>query len=124
MGAAEQVISAAEERASALAAGDAGRLSDVLHEDFRWTTHRGETFTRSDYVRRNTEGQMVWLSQELTGAEVVLVGDTAVLYAEVTDVVLSPDENAETFRMPLTQVWVRRDGRWKCLAGHAGPRRS
>jgi ketosteroid isomerase-like protein len=124
MGAAEQVISAAEERASALAAGDAGRLSDVLHEDFRWTTHRGETFTRSDYVRRNTEGQTVWLSQELTGAEVVLVGDTAVLYAEVTDVVLSPDENAETFRMPLTQVWVRRDGRWKCLAGHAGPRRS
>jgi ketosteroid isomerase-like protein len=124
MGAAEQVISAAEERASALAAGDAGRLSDVLHEDFRWTTHRGETFNRSEYVRRNSEGQTVWLSQELSGAEVVLVDDTAVLYAEATDVVLSPDETAETFRMPMTQVWVRRDGRWKCLAGHAGPRRS
>ena len=53
----------------------------------------------------------------------MVVGDTAVLYAEVTDVVLA-DDGAETFTMPMTQVWVRQDGDWKCLAGHAGPRRS
>ena len=63
-------------------------------------------------------------SQNLSSAEVVVVGNTAVLYAEVTDMVLSEDDNAETFRMPMTQVWVRLGGRWKCLAGHAGPRRS
>jgi len=38
MNAAQQVIAAAEERASALALGDAERLSGLLHEDFRWTT--------------------------------------------------------------------------------------
>ena len=124
MGAAEQVVSAAEERASALAVGDAERLSNLLHEDFRWTNHVGETYSHSEYVRRNTEGPTVWRSQDLSSAEVVVVGDTAVLYAEVTDVVLSKDDNAETFRMPMTQVWVRLGGRWKCLAGHAGPRRS
>jgi ketosteroid isomerase-like protein len=124
MDAAQQVISAAEERASALAAGDAERLSGLLHEDFRWTTHVGETYSRSEYVRRNTEGHTVWRSQHLSSAEVVVVGATAVLYAEVTDVVLSEDDESETFRMPMTQVWVRREGGWKCLAGHAGPRRS
>ena len=72
----------------------------------------------------NTEGHTVWRSQDLSSAEVVVVGDTAVLYAEVTDVVLSEDDHAETFRMPMTQVWVRLGGRWTCLAGHAGPRRS
>ena len=124
MSAAAQVLSAAEERASALAVGDAERLSAVLHEDFRWTTHAGDTYSRSEYVRRNTEGHTVWRSQDLRSAEVIVVGDTAVLYAEVTDVVLSKDDEAETFRMPMTQVWVRLKGRWVCLAGHAGPRRS
>lgn len=124
MGAEDEVIAAAEERASALAAGDAERLSGLLHEKFRWTTHLGEALSRSEYIHRNTEGHTVWRSQDLSGAEVVVIGDTAVLFAEVADVVLSGDERVETFRMPMTQVWVRLADRWTCLAGHAGPRQS
>jgi len=82
----------------------------------------GETHTRLEYILRNTQGHAVWRSQRLSSVEVVVVGDTAVLYAEVTDVVLSEADEPETFRMPMTQVWVRLDGGWKCLAGHAGPR--
>ena len=123
MGEKHEVLLAAEERASALAAGHAGRLSAVLHDDFRWTSHVGETYSRSEYIRRNTEGHTVWRSQQLSEAEVAVVGDTAVLHAEVTDVVLVEGDET-TFRMPVTQVWVRLDGRWQCLAGHAGPRRT
>lgn len=122
MDAAQQVIRAAEARASALAEGDAKRLSDLLHEDFRWTAHVGETYGRQEYIRRNTEGHTRWRSQVLRSPEVVVVGETAVLYAEVTDVVLSGADDAQTFRMPMTQVWVRVAGEWRCLAGHAGPR--
>lgn len=121
MKAAQQVIRAAEARASALAEGDAERLSDLLHEDFRWTSHSGEIYSRQEYIRRNTEGTTVWRSQKLGTPEVVVVGETAVLHAEVTDVVKSGDD-FEPFRMPMTQVWVRLRGDWKCLAGHAGPR--
>ena len=106
MGAVEQVIAAAEQRASALAAGDAGPLTALLHEDFRWTTHAGETYDLTEYVRRNTEGHTAWRSQRLVNPEVVIVGEVAVLYAHVSDVVLVGDD-AETFRMPMTQVWVR-----------------
>lgn len=123
MDAEQEVVAAAVERASALAAGDAARLSALLHGDFRWTSHVGDTYSRSEYIRRNTEGDTVWRSQQLTGAEVVVVGDTAVLCAEVTDVVLSENNEPETFRMPMTQVWVRQNHSWTCLAGHAGPRR-
>ena len=67
----------------------------------------------------------MWHSQQLSSADVVVVGDTAVLHAAVTDVVSAEDRGGtETFRMPMTQVWVRLDSRWKCLAGHAGPRRA
>lgn len=121
MDAVEQVIEAAKARASALADGDARRLTDLLHQDFRWTAHVGETYDRTEYIRRNTEGHTVWRSQHLVNPEVVIVGETAVLYAQVADVVLGGD-NTETFRMPMTQVWVRLGDDWKCLAGHAGPR--
>lgn len=124
MDVAHQVITAARERASALADGDAERLSQLLHEDFRWTSHVGETYSRQEYIVRNTEGHSRWRSQSLSGADVVVVGDTAVLVAEVTDVVLSADGEPETFRMPMTQVWVRHGDDWTCLAGHAGPRRT
>jgi ketosteroid isomerase-like protein len=124
MDAAKQVIEAAEARGSALAAGDAEKLSSLLHHDFRWTSHVGETYSRQEYVRRNTEGHTVWRSQTIISPGVVIVGDTAVLQAEVVDVVLADDGEPETFRMPVTQVWVRLGAKWKCLAGHAGPRQS
>ena len=118
------VILAAEARAAALARGDAGSLLALLHPDFGWTTHTGQVFDRTEYVRRNTEGVTVWRSQQLHDHRVVIVGETAVLYAEVADVVLGADGAPETFRMPMTQVWVPgADGSgWVCLAGHAGPR--
>jgi hypothetical protein len=75
------------------------------------TTHVGDTFGRSEYIRRNTEGRTVWLSQELADAEVVVVGDAAVLRAEVTDEAVSADDAVETFHMPMTQVWGSLGGR-------------
>ena len=120
----QEVMAAAEQRAAALVAGDAERISTLLHADFRWRSHMGHSYSRAEYIRRNTEGGTIWRSQQLTDVEVVVVGDTAVLYADVTDVVLSEDGEDETLRMPMTQVWVRLDRTWKCLAGHAGPRQS
>lgn len=66
----------------------------------------------------------MWRSQTLSHPHVVVVADTAVLYAEVIDVVSPDDHEARTFRMPMTQVWVRVEGGWKCLGGHAGPERT
>jgi ketosteroid isomerase-like protein len=109
-------------RATALAEADGERLAALLHEDFRWTSHLGETYGREEYVRRNTQGQTVWKSQDLGEPEVVVAGDAAVLLAEVTDVIVRDGEEL-TFRMRVTQVWVRGDDGWLCLAGHAGPRR-
>ena len=122
MDAVGQVIRAAEARALALAEGDATGLRRLLHEGFRWTSHTGETFRRDEYIARNTAGPLTWQSQQLSEVEVTVVGDAAVLSAEVTDVV-GTGGRAETFRMPMTQLWVRQHDDWRCLAGHAGPRR-
>ncbi len=124
MDAQHEVLAAAEERAAALASADRQRLTDLLHPDFRWTSHRGETFSREEYVERNTGGHLEWRSQQLGSPTVVVVGTTAVVHAVARDVVVGASGDDETFRMPVTQVWVLVDGAWRCLAGHAGPRLS
>jgi ketosteroid isomerase-like protein len=116
-----EVAEAARARARALASGDPAQLEALLHEDFRWVSHIGQTFDRSTYVAANAGGPTHWHSQALTDVEVVVVDRTAVLSAVVTDEV-DRGSGREVFRMPVTQVWVRDTDRWRCLAGHAGPR--
>ena len=115
------VLAAAQERAAALAAGDADELRRLMHPELRWTTYTGVVLDRDAYVAGNTEGSLVWHEQRLERPLVTVVGDTAVLTAIVVDEV-ERDGTRETFRLRLTQTWVREHGTWRCLAGHAGPR--
>lgn len=118
----DDVLRAASQRAAALAAGDEARLRALLHPEFSWVSHRGESFDLDSYLASNRRGAISWHGQELRDAEVRVVGDTAVLRCRVVDIVEVGGGEPETFVMPMTQTWVREGGRWLCLAGHAGPR--
>ena len=117
----DEVLAAAERRAAALEAGDARALSALLHPDFGWTSHTGEHFDRDGYVNANVGGPTRWHSQQLTDVTISVVGDTAVLHCAVSDDVTTSGGRSAS-RMLMTQTWVRSDGAWRCLAGHAGPR--
>ncbi|HLM20528.1 MAG TPA: nuclear transport factor 2 family protein [Propionibacteriaceae bacterium] len=95
-----------QSRAAALAAGDASRLGDLLHAEFRWTSHTGESFDRASYLQSNAGGRTRWRGQDLGDAEVLVVGDAAVLRTVVTDTIDRAD-GTETYYMPMTQFWVR-----------------
>ncbi len=117
----DQVLAAAAARAAALGGADAAALTALLHPEFNWATHTGQLLDRAVYVERNTRGATVWRSQQLEQVAVTVVSHTAVLHAVAVDTVRVGDD-WETFRMPVTQVWVRDEPGWVCLAGHAGPR--
>ncbi len=119
MNLADEVLTAAERRAAALVDGEPDRLRRLLHPEFRWTSHRGERLDREGYVRANTR-DVRWVKQRLEDPEVTVVGDTAILLCIAHDTVVV-DGSEESFRMPVTQVWVRAHKGWVCLAGHAGP---
>lgn len=119
---AADVLHSAEQRATALAAGDVAALKGLLHEDFTWTSHLGATYNRDEYIARNTDRRQDWRLQRMSEVVVTVVGTTAVLRCLTTDWVLGNARDPDgTFVMPMTQVWVHADGRWRCLAGHAGP---
>ena len=116
---AEDVITAARARAAAMSERDDGRLRELLHPCFTWTSHQGERFDLDSYLQSNQHGVNTWVDQELRDPEVQVVGDTAVLTSVVRDRVHVGSGRPETFVMPMTQTWVRRGGRWVCLAGYS-----
>ena len=111
----------AEARSAALASGDAVTLMKLLHADFTWTTHTGARLDREEYVRRNTDGTTRWIRQEMDDVRLIMAGDTAILTCTTVDEIEGVN-GPETFRMPMTQVWVHQSDLWVLLAGHAGPR--
>lgn len=112
------MTAAALRRAAALAAGDEAALRRLMHPRLQWTTFRGEVLGYEDYIAGNTRGGLRWRAQRLEDVTVVVVGDTAVLSAAVTDEV-TRDGREQPFRLRLTQTWVRTPEGWRCLAGHA-----
>src|SRR5918996_4624949 len=115
------VIAAAERRAAALVRGDVAELHRLHHPELRWTTHTGAVLDRDIYIAGNTDGSLRWLEQRLEQSTVTVVGDVAILTGVVVDAV-ERDGARATFRLRLTQTWVRQGETWRCISGHAGPR--
>ena len=118
------MIACADRRSAALVAGDSAGLAEIMHPRLRWTTHTGRVLRRDEYVASNTQGDIRWLGQRMEDVEVEVFDDTAVLTALVTDDVRRGDGVSETLVMRLTLAWIRTGGGWRCVSGHAGPRRS
>jgi hypothetical protein len=114
----EEVARAAARRAVALAEGDEAALRQLMHPALRWTTFRGEVLDYEAYITGNTRGDLRWRAQHLEDVQVAVVAGTGILTAAVTDEV-SRDWRDQTFRLRLTQTWVRTPQGWRCLAGHA-----
>jgi ketosteroid isomerase-like protein len=114
----EEVTAAARHRAAALAARDEDALRRLMHPGLLWTTFRGEVLGYEAYIAGNTRGGLRWRAQHLDDVTVSVAGDTAVLAALVTDEV-TRDGRDQSFRLRLTQAWVRTPEGWRCLAGHA-----
>jgi hypothetical protein len=118
----DEVLAAAGARARALATADAAALRELLHPAFGWISHRGEAFDRDSYIAANTgRDGVLWRAQTLEEVRISVVEQTAILRCIVTDVIAA-EHGAERLRMPMTQTWVRHGVRWRCLAGHAGPK--
>ena len=116
----DDVLAAAEARAAALGAGDVRTLGQLLHRQFCWTSHTGEVFDRQTYLQSNVRGATRWHGQQLEDAQVMVIADAAILRCTARDDV-DAGNGRQTYRMPMTQTWVREAGQW--LAWQATPDR-
>ena len=81
----DDVLSAALQRAKAMAGKNEARLRELLHPSFTWISHKGDWFDLESYLDSNRRGSNTWHGQELRDPEVRVVDETAVLRCIVVD---------------------------------------
>ena len=105
-------------RAAALVRGDAEHFRRLLGEEFRYTNASGAVFDRAGYLAFYLEsGRARWQSQAWDELEVQAHGDVAVATCRLHDRATFDGEPLDA-RFRSTQVFVKRDGAWRYVAGH------
>lgn len=105
-------------RAGALVRGDAAYFRELLAGEFRYTNASGAVFDRAGYLAFYLEsGRAKWRSQEWEDLDVQVHGEVAIATCRLHDRATF-DGTPLDARFRSTQVFVRRDGAWRYVAGH------
>lgn len=104
--------------ANAVMTHDAAPLQDLLAEDFTQTTETGEVRSREATIARVGSGTTVFESGGLEDMRVRFYGDTAVVTGRFRGAGRAGEEPF-TVDVRWTDTFVRRDGRWLCVASHS-----
>jgi uncharacterized protein (TIGR02246 family) len=123
MGADEDAVAArVAAPTTALVAGDAERMTEILADDFTYTNASGDSCDRDEYVASYVGSpDLVWLAQESSDPVIRVYGDAAVVTLDVHDRATWRGEPFEG-RFRSLFVYVRRDGTWRCVAGQTTER--
>lgn len=114
-----ELVRLARARSEALVRRDARALDRILADEFVYTNASGLVLDKADYLARYVESPDVqWMSQDLEGVEVRLLGDTAVVTLRVHDRARFGEQMLDA-RFRSTFVFARTPGGWRCLAGHS-----
>jgi ketosteroid isomerase-like protein len=92
-------------------------LSSLLAEDFVITIEDGNVYSKTGYISHTADGSTHVQVAEMSDLKVRLHGDTAVVtgsYHERGDT----NGKAYEYRDRLTDVWMRRGGKWQVVASH------
>ena len=99
---------------------DAAPLEGFLADDFTQTSETGEVRNRDETIARVGSSVAVFSSGGLEDMRVRLYGDAAVVTGRFRGEGQAGDE-AFTVDVRWTDTFVRRDGRWLCVASQSSP---
>jgi ketosteroid isomerase-like protein len=96
---------------------DVAALENLLAEDFNGTSPTGVTFPRTDAIEDLKSGAYVVESMDLDELSVNVYGDTVVVFTSQQEK-SKYDGIDNSGHYHFTNVWVKRDGKWKVVASH------
>jgi ketosteroid isomerase-like protein len=104
---------------AAMQARDMDRLEELVADGFRFTAvHLSpEPFTREQWMGAAREGYTI-VSFAYEHMDIDVFGDTGVIHARFSQIAnFESTDLSNVFR--LTDVWARRDGRWRVVVRHS-----
>jgi ketosteroid isomerase-like protein len=98
---------------------DAAAMEKMLDEDFVLTDYDGTTSNKSQFLD-SIKDMSVKLTQEMSeGMKLHEHGDTVVVTGATRE---KGTQNGKAFAHNgrFTDTWIKKDGRWQCVASHLG----
>lgn len=114
----ESLLEQVQKRVSALVAGNADIVSQLLSDNFIYTNSSGKVLNKEQYLYTCiTSGMMKWHNQDYLDINIHIESNVGILTAEVHDAFTWEEELVKTsFR--TTQIYMLDGGDWKYIAGH------
>ena len=115
----EQELQALEQTwANAVKQGDTAKITSIQAEEFEFIGPNGQIWTKARALESVKSGQLQIDSFEMIGFKIRFYGDVAVMSFRV---VWNGNSNGVDISGPqrMTDVFVKRDGRWQCVASQA-----
>jgi len=115
----EQELQALEQTwADAVKQRDTAKINNIQAEEFEFTGPNGQFWTKARALESIKSGQLQIDSFEMSEFKIRIYGDTAVVKFHV---VWNGNSNGVDISGPqrMTDVFVKRDGRWQCVASQA-----
>ena len=95
---------------------DTATIGSIVADDFQSWSFKGARRGKADLLRtveKNTES-----NTKVDNAVVRVYGDAAVYTARITDSVTRPNGETFTTKTCVTEIYIRRSGRWQLVASH------
>ena len=120
----QELVKLENEWCAAYVAKDTGAMGRIEADGWICTTADGELVTRAEDIADVGAGVYVATEFKIEDVKVRVHGDTAIVTGRQTEKATYKGKDASgVFR--ITDTWIRRDGRWQCIATHltkiAGP---
>ncbi len=115
----EQELQALEQTwANAVKQGDTAKINSIQAEEFEFIGPNGQIWTKARALESVKSGLLQIDSFEMSGFKIRIYVDTAVVNFRV---VWNGNSNGVDISGPqrMTDVFVKRDGRWQCVASQA-----
>jgi ketosteroid isomerase-like protein len=117
MGVEKDLMKVEHEMMQAVVNRDVAALNEFYADEFLSTDSEGMVWTKSQDIAIDSEGASRVTSFTLEDLRVQVYGDVAVVTGRiVTKGTLAGEASAGHSR--FTDVFVKRDGRWRCVANH------
>ncbi len=98
---------------------DLAMLGQILSEDIVYHTEEGEVLSREEYIDGFIRNKRNIQSVEVDNMKVFFFeDDIAVVTGTSKEVGMNDDNELVEYSGLWTNVWLRKDGTWQCIAGH------
>ena len=108
------------EQETAWAQEECGRksvLADLLADDFRGTSPKGERYSKAQALAKSASNKSRATDCRLLHTDVRFFGpSTAIIYGSETALEAPPDGKPERYCLIWTDTWLQRGGKWQIVA--------